>query len=63
MTVRVQQITQAILLVRGHRVILDAGIAALYGVTTKALNQAVKRNVDWFPAISCSALRAMRSKR
>ncbi len=35
--------------VRGQRVILDADLARLYGVTTKALNQAVKRNVDRFP--------------
>jgi ORF6N domain len=35
--------------VRGHRVILDADLAGLYGVTTKALNQAVKRNPDRFP--------------
>ena len=48
-TVRVERITQAILLVRGQRVILDADLAALYGVTTKALNQAVKRNVRRFP--------------
>jgi ORF6N domain len=35
---------------RGHRVLLDADIAALYGVTTKALLQAVKRNLERFPA-------------
>jgi hypothetical protein len=35
--------------VRGRRVILDVDLARLYGVTTKALNQAVKRNVDRFP--------------
>ena len=35
--------------VRGQRVILDADLARLYGVTTKALNQAIKRNVDRFP--------------
>jgi hypothetical protein len=39
-----------ILAVRGHRVILDADLARLYGVTTKALNQAVSRNIDRFPA-------------
>lgn len=38
-----------ILNVRGHRVILDSDLAALYGVTTKALNQAVKRNQERFP--------------
>jgi hypothetical protein len=35
--------------VRGERVILDADLAKLYGVTTKALNQAVRRNRDKFP--------------
>ncbi len=38
-----------ILVIRGHRVILDADLARLYGVTTKAFNQAVKRNIDRFP--------------
>ncbi|MFA5812268.1 MAG: ORF6N domain-containing protein [bacterium] len=38
-----------ILEVRGQRVILDADLARLYGVTTKALNQAVKRNAQRFP--------------
>ncbi len=33
-----------------HRVLLDADLAALYGVATKALNQAVKRNFARFPA-------------
>jgi hypothetical protein len=42
--------TSAILVVRNQRVILDADLAALYGVATKALNQAVKRNVERFPA-------------
>jgi len=35
--------------VRGEKVLLDANLAQLYGVTTKALNQAVQRNVDRFP--------------
>ncbi len=35
---------------RGHRVMLDRDLAELYGVKTKALNQAVKRNQDRFPA-------------
>ena len=34
---------------RGERVLLDADLAALYNVSTKALNQAVKRNADRFP--------------
>ena len=39
-----------ILTVRGQRVIIDADLARLYGVETKALNRAVKRNVERFPA-------------
>jgi hypothetical protein len=39
-----------ILVVRGLRVILDEDLARLYGVTTKALNQAVRRNPRRFPA-------------
>ena len=42
-------IRQAILLVRGQRVILDADLAALYGVPTGALIQAVRRNLSRFP--------------
>jgi hypothetical protein len=33
----------------GQKVILDADLARIYGVSTKALNQAVKRNADRFP--------------
>jgi hypothetical protein len=36
--------------IRGQKVILDADLANLYGVSTRALNQAVKRNLDRFPA-------------
>jgi len=43
------KIEQAILLVRGEKVILDADLAALYGVATRVLNQAVRRNLDRFP--------------
>jgi len=42
-------IEDTILLIRGKRVILDQDLAKLYGVTTKILNQAVKRNLDRFP--------------
>ena len=47
--VEVQRIEQAILWLRGQRVMLDTDLAALYGVSTKALNQAVKRNRERFP--------------
>ena len=36
--------------IRGEKVLLAADLAALYGVSTKALNQAVKRNSERFPA-------------
>ncbi len=41
---------QSILLLRGTKVILDADIAALYGVETSALIRAMKRNIDRFPS-------------
>lgn len=44
-----KHITQSILILRGQRVLLDADLAALYGVATKALLQAVKRNLERFP--------------
>lgn len=45
----INEIEQAIHVVRGHRVMLDSDLARLYGVTTSALNQAVKRNLERFP--------------
>lgn len=45
----VEMVAQRIVLVRGHRVLLDRDLAALYGVETRALNQAVKRNRARFP--------------
>jgi hypothetical protein len=39
-----------ILQFRGHKVLLDSDLADLYGVTTKSLNQAVKRNLGRFPS-------------
>jgi hypothetical protein len=47
--VPVDQIARSIHVVRGHRVMLDADLAALYGVSTKRLNEAVKRNRGRFP--------------
>jgi len=43
------EITRAILVLRGHRVLLDSELARIYGVETRALNQAVKRNTERFP--------------
>src|SRR4030067_2546202 len=45
----VERIERSILLIRGHKVILGADLAALYGVETKQLIQAVKRNLPRFP--------------
>lgn len=43
------EIAHYILLIRGEKVILDSDLASLYGVSTKVLNQAVKRNLQRFP--------------
>ena len=45
-----ERIEKAILLIRGQKVLLDSDLAELYEVETKVLNQAVKRNIDRFPA-------------
>ena len=44
-----ERIERSILLIRGHRVILDADLASLYEVLPKNLNRAVSRNRDRFP--------------
>ncbi|MBU4333370.1 MAG: ORF6N domain-containing protein, partial [Candidatus Omnitrophica bacterium] len=44
-----ESIEGKILFLRGQKVMLDRDLAVLYGVETKALNQAVKRNIDRFP--------------
>jgi hypothetical protein len=43
------RIERSILFIRGQKVMLDADLAELYGVSTKALNQAVRRNRQRFP--------------
>ena len=45
----VESIERSILLIRHHKVMLDADLAALYGVETKQLIRAVKRNLPRFP--------------
>lgn len=47
--VPVEFIERKILLIRGHKIMLDADLADIYGVTTKRLNEQVKRNRDRFP--------------
>ncbi|MGC2064061.1 MAG: ORF6N domain-containing protein [Thermodesulfovibrionales bacterium] len=45
----VELIERKIYLIRGHKVMLDRDLAELYGVETRVLNQAVRRNLDRFP--------------
>lgn len=45
-----EQVQHLIHEIRGERVILDRDLAMLYGVETKVLNQAVKRNIERFPS-------------
>ena len=47
--VPMERIERAIFVIRGQKVMLDADLAELYGVLTKVLNQAVKRNKERFP--------------
>ena len=49
MSNQIAKIVSVIRAIRGRKVILDADLACIYGVTTKALNQAVKRNLARFP--------------
>ena len=47
--VSAERIEHAILLIRGHRVLLDTDLALLYGVSVGRLNESVKRNRNRFP--------------
>jgi hypothetical protein len=46
---RAEDISRQIHTIQGHRVMLDADLAELYDVPTKAFNQAIQRNMDRFP--------------
>ncbi len=46
----VDRIAQAIVVIRGQKVLLDENLAALYGVETRRLNEQVRRNAERFPA-------------
>jgi len=48
--VQIEQIESRILVIRGHKVMLDSDLAELYRVSTKRLNEQVKRNKGRFPA-------------
>ena len=47
--IRVKRVVQSIRWIRGQKVLLDSDLAPLYGVRTKNLNKAVKRNMERFP--------------
>lgn len=49
MSLPVERILNSILVLRGEKVMLDADLAAMYGVETKVLLQAVRRNAERFP--------------
>lgn len=49
MEIQIDQIQNMIYVIRGQKVMLDSDLAELYGVETKVLNQAVKRNLKRFP--------------
>jgi len=46
---RAEDVSRKIYIIRGHRVMLDADLAEIYSVTTKRLNEQVKRNAERFP--------------
>ncbi len=46
----VERIEQSIYLIHGFKIMLDRDLATLYGVETRALNQAVTRNIRRFPS-------------
>jgi hypothetical protein len=47
--IKLHDIQKSILTIRGKRVMLDSDLAGIYGVTTKRLNQQLRRNIDRFP--------------
>ncbi len=65
--VPIERIQKCIYVVRGHNVMLDSDLAGLYGVATKVLLQAVKRNIKRFPSdfmfqLSASEFEILRSQ-
>ena len=56
----VERIASAIYVIRGEKVMLDRDLADLYGVETRALNQAVNRNVQRFPKDCAPRMRGRR---
>jgi hypothetical protein len=65
--VPLERIANAIVLLRGHKVLLDAVLAEMYGVETKALKRAARRNIVRVPAdfmfrLSADEFRDLRSQ-
>jgi hypothetical protein len=65
--VRVEDVSRAILVLRGHKVLLDNDLAALYGVSNKRFNEQVRRNRNRFPEdfmfqLTAEESRALRSQ-
>ncbi len=63
----IERIYQNIYLIRGKKVMLDSDLAILYGVETRSLNQAVRRNIERFPEdfmfeLSSVELKSLRSQ-
>ena len=48
--IKLAQVEEKLITVRGQRVLLDSDVAALYAVETREVNQAIKNNPDKFPA-------------
>ena len=67
MTIPMERVENRILSILGHRVMLDADLAERYGVPTKRLNEAVRRNVARFPEdfmfqLTCDEAETLRSQ-
>ena len=65
--ITISKIEKMIYVIRGQKVMLDSELAELYGVTTKRLNEQVRRNPDRFPEdfmIECNShdLEVLRSQ-
>ena len=58
----IERIESSIYLVRGQKIMLDADLAELYQVSTKVLNQAVRRNLKRFPSDFMFSLRSKNHK-
>lgn len=48
--IKYDEVESKIILMRGHKIIIDSDVAELYGVETKRVNEAINRNLDKFPA-------------